>query len=102
MTVVTVTVRDFEFVSADGTHELTVAPNTEVTFDFQGSGHTVMTKAGDAINADPININNGNGEHDAVPQGEKRVVTIKGDNGGEIRYQCGIHGTFMNGVIHIS
>ena len=96
----TVTVRDFEFVSADGTNELTVPPDTEVTFDFQAADHTVVTD--NTINADPININNGNGEHDAVPFGQKKVVTIKGDNGGEISYHCGIHGTFMNGIIHIS
>ena len=102
MTVVTITVRDFEFVSADGSHELTVAPDTEVTFEFQAADHTVVTEPGDAINADPININNGNGDLDPVPPGQKRVVTIKGTNGGEVRYHCGIHGTFMNGVIHIS
>jgi len=60
-----------------------------------------MTKATDAINADPININNGNGDQDSVPLGQKKVVTIKGDNGGEIRYQCGNH-AFMKGIIHIS
>jgi plastocyanin len=98
MTVVTVTVDHFAFVSSDGTNKLTVPSGTEVTFDFQEANHTVVTEQGDAINADPISINNGGGGTDAVsPVPQKKVVTINGKSGGEIRYHRGIHGTFMNG-----
>ena len=98
----TVSVIGSKFVTANGTNELTVPPDTEVevTFDFQAGGHTVVTDPGDAINANAININNGHGEHDSVPLGQKRVVTIKGENGGEIKYHCGNHST-MKGIIHI-
>jgi len=103
MTVITVTVRDFEFVSPDGTNELTVPPDTQVTFDFQAGEHTVVTAPENSINAEPISINNGGGDFDAVlPVPQKKVITIKGKSGGEIRYQCGIHGEFMSGIIHIS
>jgi hypothetical protein len=51
-------------VSADGTDELTVPPAMRVTFDFQTADHTVVTDK--TINADPININNGNGDFEAV------------------------------------
>jgi plastocyanin len=103
MTMVTVTVKGFKFVSADGSNELTVPSGTQVTFDFREANHTVLTEQGDAINADPININNGGGDTDAVsPVPQTRVVTITGNSGGEIRYQCGIHGPGMKGIIHIS
>jgi plastocyanin len=103
MTVVTVTVKGFKFVSADGSNELTVPSGTQVAFDFQEANHTVVTGPGEAINADPISINNGGGGTDAVsPVPQTRVVTITGNSGGEIRYHCGIHGTMMDGVIHIS
>jgi plastocyanin len=103
MTVVTVTVNHFAFVSADGTNKLTVPPGTQVTFDFQEDNHTVVTDPDNAIDADPININNGGGDFDAVsPIPQTRVITIKGKSGGEIRYHCGIHGPHMNGIIRIS
>jgi plastocyanin len=103
MTVVTVTVDHHAFVSPDGSNELTVPSGTEVTFDFQEDNHTVMTEPGDAINADPISINNGGGDTDAVsPVPQTRKVTIKGDSGGQITYHCGIHGPAMKGIIHIS
>ena len=103
MNVVTVIVDHFAFVSADGTNKLTVPPGTQVTFDFQEDNHTVVTEPGDAIHAEPISINNGGGDFDAVsPVPQQRIVTIKGEHGGEIRYHCGIHGTMMNGIIHIS
>ena len=103
MSMVTITVKGFKFVSADGSNELTVPSGTEVTFDFQEANHTVVTGPGEAIDADPISINNGAGGTDAVsPVPQTRVVTITGNSGGEIRYQCGIHGSMMPGVIHIS
>jgi plastocyanin len=95
----TVTVDHFAFEPND----LTVPSGTEVTFDFQEDNHTVMTEPGDATNADPISINNGGGDIDAVsPVPQTRVVTVTGNSGGEIRYHCGIHGSMMDGVIHIS
>jgi plastocyanin len=100
---VIVTVDNFAFVSADGTNELTVTSGTEVSFDFREDNHTVVTEPRDTTNADPININNGGGDIDAVsPVPQIRVVTVTGSSGGEIRYHCGIHGTMMTGVIHIS
>jgi len=103
MSMVTITVKGFKFVSADGSNELTVPSGTEVTFDFQEANHTVVTGPGEAIDADPISINNGAGGTDAVsPVPQTRVVTITGNSGGEIRYQCGIHGPSMKGIIHIS
>jgi len=96
----TVTVKNYKFESADGSNELTVPPDTQVTFDFQAANHTVVTD--DAINAEPININNGSGDLGAVLQGQKKVVTIKGMSGGKITYHCGIHGAHMSGIIHIS
>jgi len=96
----TVTVDHTAFVTADGSNELTVPSGTEVTFDFREANHTVMTVS--STNAQPISINNGGGNGDAVPVSQTRVVTITGNSGGEIRYQCGIHGSMMPGVIHIS
>jgi FtsP/CotA-like multicopper oxidase with cupredoxin domain/plastocyanin len=97
----TVTVDHVAFVGADGSNELTVPSGTEVTFDFREANHTVVTVS--STNADPISINNGGGDTDAVsPVPQTRVVTITGNGGGEIRYQCGIHGSMMPGVIHIS
>jgi plastocyanin len=96
----TVIVKNIEFVTPEGAHELTVPSDTQLTFDFQEGRHTVKTES--AKDADPITINNGNGDFDAVPVPQKRVVTIKGKSGGVIRYYCGIHGPSMNGTIHIS
>lgn len=80
---------------------LMVPSGTQVTFDFQEAGHTVMTEPGAAINATPITINNGGGTLDAVPAGQNRVVTILGSSGGTITYHCGPHGTMMSGTITI-
>jgi plastocyanin len=94
---VTVDHRSFE------PHDLTVPSGTQVTFDFREINHTVVTGPGEAINADPISINNGSGDRDAVsPVPQTRVVTVTGNSGGQITYHCGIHGPDMNGVIHIS
>jgi plastocyanin len=93
----TVTVDHFAFEPND----LTVPSGTQVTFDFREDNHTVVTVS--STNADPININNGGGDIDAVsPVPQTKVVTVTGNSGGEIRYQCGIHGSMMPGVIHIS
>src|SRR6476620_4336712 len=103
MTMVTVTVKGFKFVSPDGSNELSVPSGTQVTFDFREANHTVVTGPGEAIDADPISINNGAGGTDAVsPVPQSRVVTVTGNSGGEIRYHCGIHGLGMKGIIHIS
>ena len=91
----TVTVKNFEF----DPHILTVSNGAKITFDFQDPFHTVMTTS--VSMADPITINNGEGDSDPVPEGEKREVTINGQPGGVIEYQCGIHGPSMSGTIHI-
>ncbi len=92
----TVTVKNFEFDNPS----LTVPNGTKVIFDFQDPFHTVKTTS--AIEAEPITINNGGGDSDAVPQGEKREVTINGSSRGVIEYECGIHGPGMSGIIRIA
>ena len=91
----TVTVKNFEFDRPS----LSVPNGTKVIFDFQDPFHTVKTTS--ASMAEPITINNGEGERDAVPQGEKREVIINGSSGGMIEYECGIHGQGMIGIIRI-
>jgi plastocyanin len=91
----TVTVRNFQFEPS----ELTVPNGAKIIFDFVNGIHTVQTT--NANNADPIDINNGGGPFDAVPVGEQREVTINGQPGGVIEYQCGIHGQGMQGTIRI-
>lgn len=83
---------------------LAVAPGTVVVFDFQEANHTVMTTAN--VNADPINISQNHppgafNPVDAVVAGTQRSVTITGNVGGTINYECGIHGAFMSGTISI-
>ena len=91
----TVTVRNFQFEPS----ELTVPNGAKIIFDFVNGIHTVKTVS--ASNADPITINNGGGNTDAIPAGETREVTINGEPGGVIEYQCGIHGPGMSGTIRI-
>jgi plastocyanin len=91
----TVTVTNFAFDPAI----LTVPNGAKIIFDFQDPFHTVQTTS--ASMAKPITINNGGGDTDPVPAGEKREVTINGEPGGVIEYQCGIHGAFMSGTIRI-
>lgn len=78
-----------------------VPPGTVVTFDFVEAQHTVITVSttGAAVG---IEINNGGGPADAVPAGDLRTVTISGNPGDQINYQCGIHGAGMSGTIIIS
>src|SRR5205085_10098458 len=57
-----------------------VPVNSLVTFDFQGFPHTVVTTS--ATNATAIAINNGGGDADPVPAGQKRTVLITGSPGG--------------------
>ena len=78
---------------------LNVSPGSMVTFDFQEPFHTATTVQ--AVGADPIEINNGGGPGDAVPVGQTRTVMINGTPGGKIDYTCGIHGSPMDGTIHI-
>jgi hypothetical protein len=77
---------------------LTLTNSAKITFDFQDSFHSVMTT--NASMADPININGGE-VSDPIPVGEKREVTIVGQPGGVIEFQCGIHGPSMSGTIRI-
>ena len=78
---------------------LDVSPGTMVMFDFQEDFHTVTTTQ--AVNADPIELNNGGGPLDAVPAGQFRHVMINGTPGGKIDYKCGIHGVSMTGTIRV-
>ena len=78
---------------------LDVSPGTMVMFDFQEDFHTVTTTQ--AVNADPIELNNSGGPGDPVPAGQFRHVVINGTPGGKIDYMCGIHGVSMTGTIRV-
>src|SRR5262249_17064655 len=83
---------------------IAVASGTPVTFAFQGFPHTVETVSTNM--ADPIKATKDPGGDpedfsQAVPAGQQRVVTVTGMPGGEINYQCGIHGSSMTGKIMI-
>jgi plastocyanin len=94
--VTTIAVTDFTF----NPNDLTVPSGSQVTFDFQQGDHTVKTVS---VNmADPITINNGGGDQDGIPTGQKKTVTINGMSGGEISYECGIHGASMSGKIKVA
>jgi FtsP/CotA-like multicopper oxidase with cupredoxin domain len=93
----TVVVKNFAFTP----NSLSVPSGTVVIFDFQEAGHTVQTVSttGTAV---AININNGGGPLDAVSPLGPRAVTVTGNSGDTINYQCGIHLAAMTGTIHIS
>lgn len=81
---------------------LTVAPGTEVTFDFQEANHTVKnTGTTGAAGAFDISKDTPFDQFDGVPAGETRKVIITGNPGDEITYECGIHGAGMLGKIQI-
>jgi hypothetical protein len=64
-------------------HELPVPSGNQVVFDFQEEFHTVVFET--PTNATkPPNINNGGGDTDAIPLGQKRSITVSGNPGGEI------------------
>ncbi len=96
----TVAVRDFSFTP----NSVSVPSGTVVAFDFQQGSHTVMTTSNP--NANPITITKDPGGDptnfaQAVPLGT-RNVTVIGTPGGQINYQCGIHGPSMAGTIQIA
>ncbi len=94
----TVVVKNFAFTP----NSLSVPSGTVVIFDFQEANHTVQTVPPTSTTAVPININNGGGPTDAVSPLGPRAVTITGNSGDTINYQCGIHGAAMPGTIHIT
>ena len=94
--VTTIAVTDFQFTP----NNITVASGSQVKFDFQQGDHTVKTVS--ANMADPITINNGGGDQDGIPTGQQKTVTINGMSGGEISYECGIHGAGMSGKIKVA
>jgi FtsP/CotA-like multicopper oxidase with cupredoxin domain/plastocyanin len=84
---------------------LPVASGTQVTFDFQQGSHTVRSTSTNM--ADPITVTKDPGGDptnfgQVVPAGQQRVVTVTGMSGGEINYECGIHGAAMAGKITIT
>ncbi len=93
----TIVVKNFAFTP----NSLNVPSGTVVVFDFQEAGHTVhtLTRTGAAV---PIEINNGGGPTDAVSPLGPRSVTINGNSGDAINYECGIHHAPMVGTIHIT
>jgi plastocyanin len=81
-------------------HDLSVPSGSLVVFDFEEEFHTVVFDT--PTNATkPSNINNGGGDTDAIPVGQKRTITVNGNPCGEIPYYCGIHGLGMNGAVYI-
>jgi hypothetical protein len=97
-----VIVKNNEFVTPEGTHELTVASGTEITFNFAEGFHTVVTVSNTSGGPDIIITGPGGGGDAVLPTPQERRVTVSGTTGGEIKFQCGIHGPSMNGTIHIS
>lgn len=84
-----------------------VPSGTVVTFDFQEATHTVTTVSvtGTALPIE-INLANGAGTNPAdkftqVSPGTSVTRTITGSPGDVINYECGIHGNFMSGTIHV-
>jgi len=97
----TIVVRDDPSPGAFDPDVLDVPSGSTVTFDFQGFPHTATTQQVTG-GANPIEINNGGGQFDAVTQGDKRQVLITGTPGtGRIDYFCGIHGAMMSGTIRV-
>ncbi len=82
-------------------NNLLVPSGATITFDFQEAFHTVTTvsKTG-TMNA--IEINNGGGPGDAIPNGTTRTVVVSGGMGDKVNFMCGIHGSGMSGAITIS
>ena len=83
----------------------TVPANSLVTFDFQEVGHTVqpVSTTGAAM-AITITKDPGGDPTDfaqTVPIGN-RTVMVMGNPGDVIKYQCGIHGSFMSGEIQLT
>lgn len=98
----TVTVKNFEFSPKD----LSVPSGTVVTFNFIDTFHSVTTvsKTG-SING--VEVNGGPGGNSAANSGTPvaigtRLVTMTGNMGDKVNYQCGIHGAAMPGSITIS
>ena len=81
--------------------DLSVPSGTMVTFDFQTGFHTVTTDSTSG-GATAIEVNNGGGPSDGITAPAQRTVTVSGGPGGQINYHCGVHGTTMAGVIHIT
>ena len=81
---------------------ISVPSGGTLVFKFLQSDHTVKTVSTSG-GASPISVNNGGGDFDAVgPVPQTKTVTIVGPAGGQIKYQCGIHGPAMPGTINIT
>lgn len=96
-----VVVKNFAFTPA----MVAVPAGANVTFDFQEAGHTVRTVS-TTPGTNPITATKDPGGDpgvfaQAVPAGETRTVTISGIPGGQINYECGIHGAGMSGTIMV-
>ena len=82
--------------------DLTIESGTEVIFEFDEGGHTVTTSSIEPPNSiNPIEINAGQGPNDPVPRSRRESRIVNGPNGSILRYQCGLHGENMQGVIRI-
>jgi FtsP/CotA-like multicopper oxidase with cupredoxin domain/plastocyanin len=100
----TVVVKNFKF----DPQMLTASSGTSVKFDFQEAGHTVTTTSRTGA-ASAVEINGGPGGNNPansttavpVPAAGPRPVTVTGNPGDMINYQCGIHGPPMTGMIQI-
>src|SRR5688500_12432596 len=98
----TITVRNNRFDDCDGENlataqPLTVPSGTEITFNFVQGFHTAITVSNTTGGPDIRITGPGGGDTDAVlPTPQERKVTVSGTPGGEIRFECGIHGASMN------
>ena len=97
----TITVKNFEFTPKD----ISVPSGTVVTFNFIDTFHTVTTVSktgiinGIEINGGPV-PNTAANSGVATPLGS-RTVTMTGNMGDKVNFQCGIHGAPMIGSITI-
>jgi plastocyanin len=85
---------------------ISVPSGTEVTFDFQASGHSVQFDSFTNAVSIPNITGDGNPQHvhTAVSSNTKKKVTVQTQQagGGQITYHCGLHGPAMKGTINIT
>ncbi|PWU08781.1 MAG: hypothetical protein C5B51_07310 [Terriglobia bacterium] len=87
--------------------DLPLESGSQVTFDFQADGHTVQFTSFTRASSIPNITGDGNPQHyqtSPVPVGTMKMVTVTKTqaSGGQIKYQCGIHGASMSGTIKVT
>jgi hypothetical protein len=72
-------------------HDLSVTSKRQLVFDFHEPFHAVVFDTS-ANATKPANINDGGGDRDPIPVGQKRTTTFSGNPGGQIPYYyCEMH-----------